>query len=92
MFALIEDPARSAIYAGGSGGVFESVDGGVTWAPAAEGLTNPHVLCLAVLPNGTLLAGTRAGSVFRRVESTAERGPVERSEGRGETREVPPRP
>ena len=92
--ALAEDPGRSAIYAGGSAGAFESLDGGVSWHAAAEGLTNPHVNTLEVLPNGTLLAGTRAGSVFRRFEdpTTVDRDPVERSEGRGSTREVQPRP
>jgi photosystem II stability/assembly factor-like uncharacterized protein len=92
VFALAEDPDRSAIYAGGAAGVFESLDGGSTWAPAAPGLTNPYVLSLAVAPNGTLFAGARSGSVFRRVETSADREPVKRSEGRGETREVGPRP
>jgi photosystem II stability/assembly factor-like uncharacterized protein len=93
VFALAEDSAVSAIFAGGAAGVFESLDGGATWHPAADGLTNPFVLSLEVLPNGTLLAGTRAGSIFRRSDtSTVPRDPVERSEGHGETREVPPRP
>ena len=93
VFALAEDSGSAAIYAGGAAGVFESLDGGATWHPAADGLTNPYVLSLEVLPNGTLLAGTRGGSIFRRSDATtAPRDPVERSEGRGAPREVPARP
>ena len=90
VYALAEDPADSALYAGGAAGVYESLDGGATWHPAAEGLTNPFVLSLEVLPNGTFLAGTRAGSIFRRSDTSAvPRDPVERSAGRDETRELP---
>jgi photosystem II stability/assembly factor-like uncharacterized protein len=92
VFALAEDPGRSAIYAAGSDGVFESLDGGVSWAHASAGLTNPYVTSLLVLPGGKLLAGTRGGSIFQRVETSVEREPVERSEGRGTTRELSPRP
>ena len=93
VFALAENPAGSAIYAGGAAGVYESLDGGASWQPAGDGLTNPNVLTLEVLPNGTLLAGTHGGSIFRLVDATTgPRDPVERSEGRGETRDIPPRP
>jgi ligand-binding sensor domain-containing protein len=91
--ALVEDTARDVIYVGGIGGVFQSVDGGNTWTAAASGLPNPQVQSLTLLSNGTLLAGTRGGSVFRRVTATVEdRGPVEPAEGRGSTREIGPRP
>jgi photosystem II stability/assembly factor-like uncharacterized protein len=92
VYALAEDPGASAIYAGGAAGVFQSLDGGASWQPAADGLTNAHVLSLEILPNGTVFAGTRAGSIFRRSDATTvPRDPVDRSDGRGGTREVPPR-
>jgi photosystem II stability/assembly factor-like uncharacterized protein len=89
--ALVEDAARQRIYAGSLAGVFESSDGGATWTPLGDGLTNPQVFCLALLPDGTLLAGTRAGSVFRLV-ATAERESTPRADPRSGTREVAPRP
>ena len=91
-FSFAEDPAGGAIYAGGLAGVYESFDDGATWTPAASGLTNPQVQSVLLLPNGNLLAGTRGGSVFRRVASSVAREPVVRAEDRGETRNVPPRP
>jgi photosystem II stability/assembly factor-like uncharacterized protein len=93
MFDLAEDTDRAAIYTGSAAGVFESLDAGASWHPAADGLTNPYVQSLLVLPNGGLLAGTRGGSIFRRVGTTptVPRDPVEQSDGRGETRPVPPR-
>ncbi len=91
--AIIEDVTRDVIYVGGIGGVFQSLDGGTTWTPAASGLTNPQVQSLALLSNGTLLAGTRGGSVYRRVTaSVVDRGSPDQAEGRGTTREIDPRP
>ena len=91
--SVIEDPARGAIYAGGIGGVFESLDDGATWHPAATGLTNPQIQAMALLPSGTLLAGARGGSVFRRVVAgSSDRQPVERTEPRGTPIDLPPRP
>lgn len=87
--ALGADEARSALYAGTSAGVVENLAG--HWKPVAQGLTNPEVRSLALLPDGTLLAGTQGGSVFRRVEA-AERGPISRATGRGVPRTLPPRP
>ena len=90
--SVIEDASRDAIYAGGIGGVFESLDGGTSWHPAATGLTNPQIQTLALLPNGTLLAGARGGSVFRRVAGSTDREPITRAEDRGAPRHLPPRP
>ncbi len=66
--------ASSGIYAGVilqgsifstiSGGVYKSTDGGVTWAPNNEGLTNSYVR--SILSAGTtLLAGTQKGGIFK---------------------------
>ena len=90
--SVIEDASRGAIYGAGIGGVFESLDGGTSWHPAATGLTNPQVQTLALLPDGTLLAGTRGGSIFRRGAGSSEREPVTRAEARGAPRDLPPRP
>ena len=73
-------PPGSYLYAATDGsGVFRSGDLGVTWAPAAPGLTNTHVSSLAFHvvypPNtsgcpppcqgpGTVYAGTHGGGVF----------------------------
>ena len=60
--ALADD--GSAMYAGCNGdGVLRSSDG-ECWAPASTGLGDPHVHCLLVTTDRTLLAGTGAG-VFR---------------------------
>ena len=46
------DPVSSAtVYAAGIGGVFKSVDGGTTWAPASTGITryDPYIIVNAVV-------------------------------------------
>lgn len=91
VYALVEDSSSHVVYAGTFAGVYESTDAGVTWSVAAEGLSNPQVLSLARLPNGTLLAGTQGGSVFLRV-FPAERGPVVPAERHGQPRALPERP
>jgi len=64
--AIAFDPrVRSLVYAGTLQGVFRSVDGGNTWAPA--GLDNFWIRSIAVDPSnlGTLYAGTYyGGGVF----------------------------
>jgi photosystem II stability/assembly factor-like uncharacterized protein len=56
------------------GGVFRSTDGGDSWAPANDGLTNTHVLALAA-SGTTLFAGTDGG-VFRSIDDGASWTPV----------------
>lgn len=52
----------------GGHGVFASVDGGVTWQPYSDGLTDRDVLSLAFSPDGgTLYAGTQRGGVYAAV-------------------------
>ncbi|MGE5413616.1 MAG: WD40/YVTN/BNR-like repeat-containing protein [Syntrophomonadaceae bacterium] len=90
--ALARDPSSGVIAAGTLAGVFESSDAGASWSAAHDGLTNPSVLSLVYLPDGTLLAGTSGGSVFGQVNvHTVSRGPVTRAESPGPPRSVPPR-
>jgi photosystem II stability/assembly factor-like uncharacterized protein len=88
--ALVEDPSGATIYVGTRVGVFQSSDGAATWASAGDGLTNPNVLSLALLSNGTLLAGTAGGSIFARA-APSNRDPVSRPEDRPHPRTVAPR-
>jgi len=67
--SLMIEPRRGGIFAGmHSGGLFFSADGGETWEPRGNGVTIPHVFCLAYAHHGdktTLYAGTEPASVFR---------------------------
>ncbi|HYX22109.1 MAG TPA: YCF48-related protein [Thermoanaerobaculia bacterium] len=91
VFALAEKGPAGEIAAGGAAGVFVSTDGGATWSAQTTGLTNPDVISLAYLGDGTLLAGTNGGSVFERIE-TAPRAPVGRPAGPVSPRAVGSRP
>jgi len=55
------------IYAGVDGGVYKSTDGGETWIPCLEGLSNRMVRALALDPDrpDILYAGTRGGRVYK---------------------------
>ena len=75
--ALAEGAPSAGLFAGTAAGVFESDDGGQTWT-STGGPGNPNVLSLAALSSGTLLAGTRGGSVYRSAPAGAERGAVVR--------------
>ncbi len=46
------------------GGVFQSLDGGLSWSQRSEGLGGRDVFSLAQSPDGTVLAGTTHG-IFR---------------------------
>ena len=94
VYALLPDGAGSTLYAGTDQGVLVNLAGNTAWTPTAPGLTNPKVRALALLPDGTLFAGTQGGSVFRlaRLVEPAPRGPVSRAAGRGAPRTLPPRP
>src|SRR6266508_2539185 len=65
--ALAIDPVTPAtVYAGTyGGGVFKSVNGGVSWAAVNSGLTNLSVYALAIDPvtPATVYAGTCGGGV-----------------------------
>jgi photosystem II stability/assembly factor-like uncharacterized protein len=79
--ALLFDPLRpQRVYAGclaggdtALGGVVESLDGGLTWQPAAFGLGTLSVLALAAPPAAprTVYAGTTGGGVFRTTDAGA---------------------
>jgi len=59
------DPANSAIFAGGFHGVFRSADGGASFQPMREGLSNQDVRALAIAGDpGRLWAGTNGGGVY----------------------------
>ncbi|MDQ2980614.1 MAG: hypothetical protein M3R62_15505, partial [Acidobacteriota bacterium] len=67
--ALAVDPGSPGVlYAGTDGGIFKSVDGGVSWGAVNNGLTGFTVFAIAIDPSagGTLYAGTNAG-VFKSV-------------------------
>jgi photosystem II stability/assembly factor-like uncharacterized protein len=89
--ALVENSATGALVAGSVVGAFESADGGASWSPASEGLGNPNVVCLGLLGDGTLLAGTNGGSAFERVR-TSPREPIARAGAGPVPRSLPPRP
>jgi hypothetical protein len=70
---LAVDPQTpSIVYAGNAGGgVFKSVDGGVSWALASAGITDLSVRALAIDPQTptTLYAGTdQGGGVFKSMD------------------------
>jgi hypothetical protein len=56
---------RSAEGADGPG-VYKSTDGGMNWIAINNGLTNPHVMALAISPQtpSLIFAGTSGGGVF----------------------------
>ena len=69
IYALAVDPnTPTTLYAGTyGGGMFKSTDGGATWSPVNNGLTNKSVWALAIAsttPASTTYAGTYGG-VFK---------------------------
>ena len=58
----LAETSSGAILAGTHGdGVLRSDDGGLTWEPSSEGLGDTSVHALAVLDDGSILAGTGQG-------------------------------
>jgi hypothetical protein len=55
----------NVVFAGTAGGVFKSSDGGATWNPVNEGLTDLEVQALAS-PSAMLYAGTNNSGLWRR--------------------------
>jgi len=90
VYALAVSPVTGEIAAGGAGGVFVSADGGAHWSAQAKGLTNPNVISVGYLTDGTLIAGTNGGSVFERVV-TADRDVVSRTASPAAPRDLAPR-
>ena len=72
VLALVIDPASSStIYAGiQNAGVYKSMDGGVNWTSARNGLNNFGVVALAIDPQtpNRLYAGTLNGGVYRTLD------------------------
>ncbi len=69
--ALAFDPLRpSVVYAAGWQGVFKSVDYGVSWVYASQGLEISDVHALAVDPvqSSTVYAGTHGAGVFKSLD------------------------
>lgn len=46
-------------------GLFRSQDKGKSWEPLNRGLTDPFLLCLAVIPGKHIYAGTMRGGIYR---------------------------
>jgi len=88
--ALVGDTSGAGVLAGTAAGVFASADGGQTWA-STGGPDNPNVLSLAVFSDGTVLAGTKGGSVYRSAPAAAQRGAVVRPAAPPSPRALPPR-
>ena len=62
---VVVDPSDPRIlYAGGQGGVFKSIDNGVSWSVSSQGLGNSFVRSLVIDPTNpnTLYAGTSNGA------------------------------
>ena len=63
------DPSNpQTVYAGSYGsGVYRSFDGGATWNPASQNLTNLYVYSLAIDPrkNSNLYAGTYGSQIYK---------------------------
>src|SRR5215475_11919841 len=79
----IPSPPRSAslVYAGTDVGVFESTDGGASWAPINVDLGNPIVNALAAAPGqgGALYAATNGGGVFVLTTESVVREPIDKT-------------
>jgi|GEM_PF-1721267 len=72
VWALAPSPGYTTdriLFAGTSGGVFKSTDGGASWSAVNTGLTNLYVRALALSPgyvtDRTLFAGTYGGGAFK---------------------------
>jgi photosystem II stability/assembly factor-like uncharacterized protein len=64
--ALTAAPSnRNILYAGTTGGVFKSIDGGAHWTRASRGLTSNRIVALAVAPsNPSILYASTGFNVF----------------------------
>jgi len=75
MTSIVIDPVdRTTIYVGSrGGGVFKTVDGGLSWRPARDGLTYLPIRSLAIHPadRDVLLAGTDFHGVWKSVDGGA---------------------
>jgi hypothetical protein len=73
VLALAVDPSHpSTVYAGTYGnGLFQSSDGGSTWASADAGMRDAYVAALALSPgqSSTVYAATLGGGVYRSLDS-----------------------
>jgi photosystem II stability/assembly factor-like uncharacterized protein len=64
----------TTVFLGTPAGIYKTVDGGDTWRPVSEGLTDPDVVAIAVGAGWSddltpaIIAGTRRGLVFRSVD------------------------
>jgi len=90
VYGLGASAVSGELAAGGGAGVSVSADGGAHWSAEAQGLTNPNVISLGYLTDGTLLAGTNGGSVFVRTV-TEDREGVSRAPAPAAPRELAPR-
>ncbi|RME21549.1 MAG: hypothetical protein D6798_17865 [Deltaproteobacteria bacterium] len=73
---LLALPEPGHLLAAGDDGAWESMDGGTTWAPLAEGLDEPVVTALLRAPGGTIHLLGRAGAfALQRASSLPEEEP-----------------
>ena len=67
--ALLREPVSGALFAGAhSGGLYRSLDGGLSWSAAMRGLEHLHVFCLACVAEPTgpaIYAGTEPAHLYR---------------------------
>lgn len=68
--SLVTNPTFALFAGTHDAGVFLSLDHGTTWSTLNDGLDNLDVHALAIAPDGSLLAGTIGGGVFKRDAST----------------------
>ena len=61
----IASDAAGHVYAGTDSGVYMSSDNGTSWTQELNGLNNPEIFSFAITPDGTVLAGTEGGGIFR---------------------------
>lgn len=79
IYALAIDPfTPDTLYIGADGGVMKSLDRGMSWGLASQGLTDPNVVSLTVDPSspGLLYAGTRFDGVFKSTDGAASWVPI----------------
>jgi len=70
----IEDGNTNHIIVGGqSGGVWKTLDGGVTWTVLTDNLSNIYVYALAIDPddNDTYFWGSNGGTIFKSIDGGA---------------------
>ena len=70
---LLASNSAGDVFAGNdSSGIYRSTDNGLNWKALNTGLSDLHVLSVAISPNGYAFVGTRSGLVYRSIQPTTE--------------------